>query len=64
MKIEVFEVDTEDGRKRVSMKSTGTGAWITVSKICVNPLRLFHIRKVKWIACAKDAQPYIEKCTD
>lgn len=62
MRIEVFEVDTDNGRHRISMQSTGTGAWVTVTPVCVNPLRVVHIRPVFWIAKAKDINIRIEKC--
>jgi hypothetical protein len=64
MKIEVFEVDTESGRKRISMKSTGNGAWVTVTSVCANPLRVVHVRPVFWIARARDINLVIEKCTN
>ena len=64
MKIEVFEVDTENGRKRISMKTTGNGAWVTVTNVCANPLRVIHIRPVVWIPKAEDINRLIESCTN
>jgi len=64
MKIEVFEVDTESGRKRISMKTTGNGAWITVTRIVHNTFRGTRIRRVVWIPRAEDIGAFIEKCTD
>jgi hypothetical protein len=61
MKIETFEVDTENGRKRISMQSTGKGAWVTVSNVCANPMKVVNIRPVVWLASAEDIKNLIER---
>lgn len=53
--IDVFEIETETGAKRISMRSTGTGAWVTVTPVCSNPWQhCTVIRKVHWIQNTKD----------
>jgi hypothetical protein len=59
MRIEVMHVDTDQGCKRISMKSTGQGAWVTVSAGCDNPLRIVQIRRVVWIANPEDIKKLI-----
>jgi len=59
--IEIFELDTSTGRKRISMQSTGTGAWVTVSQVYTNPLKIFQIREMVWIQNPKDLQGLLEK---
>lgn len=59
MQIEVIHVDTDHGRKRISMKSTGQGAWVTVSNDIINPLRIIQIRPVVWIANPEDIRKLI-----
>jgi len=61
--IEIFELDTATGRKRISVRSTGTGAWITVTPVCINPLKVFQIvRKLFWVQNVKDLSGLLEKC--
>ena len=49
MQIEIIEIDTPNGTKRISMRSTGKGAWVSVSNACAKHIRTVHVRPVVWI---------------
>lgn len=59
--IEVFELYTESGRKRVSMWSTGRGAWVTVSPVYSNPIKMFQVRRLFWVQNVKDIPGLLDK---
>jgi hypothetical protein len=60
MQIEVFTLETDQGLKRISMRSTGKGAWISISSACANPLKVVNIRPVFWIATPEDINKLIK----